>query len=160
MGSFDDTELTINGAANANEFGTLALLFSDSQDDDGSVADVGMTFNVPSEIDESNELYDKLAGNSLAGESRIGGADIEIDLEEEPDSEQGHIETWKEGIDNRIGKSAFQQASRLLEAVNKTLDGLEDGLVKHAENVAEESRQISRETQSQVRSSILLRQIQ
>lgn len=78
-------------------------------------------------------LYDKLAGNSLAGESRIGGADIEIDLEEEPDSEQGHIETWKEGIDNRIGKSAFQQASRLLEAVNKTLDGLEDGLVKHAE---------------------------
>lgn len=57
MGSFDDTELTINGAANANEFGTLALLFSDSQDDDGSVADVGMTFNVPSEIDESNE-YD------------------------------------------------------------------------------------------------------
>uniref|UniRef100_A0A7I4BUR4 Uncharacterized protein n=1 Tax=Physcomitrium patens TaxID=3218 RepID=A0A7I4BUR4_PHYPA len=149
VGSFDDTELTINGAANANEFGTLALLFSDSQDDDGSVADVGMTFNVPSEIDESNELYDKLAGNSLAGESRIGGADIEIDLEEEPDSEQGHIETWKEGIDNRIGKSAFQQASRLLEAVNKTLDGLEDGLVKHAENVAEESRQISRETQSQ-----------
>uniref|UniRef100_A0A7I4BXM7 Uncharacterized protein n=1 Tax=Physcomitrium patens TaxID=3218 RepID=A0A7I4BXM7_PHYPA len=99
--------------------------------------------------DERVGLYDKLAGNSLAGESRIGGADIEIDLEEEPDSEQGHIETWKEGIDNRIGKSAFQQASRLLEAVNKTLDGLEDGLVKHAENVAEESRQISRETQSQ-----------
>lgn len=50
-------EFIINGVVNVNEFGILVLLFFDFQDDDGLVVDVGMIFNVFSEIDEFNE-YD------------------------------------------------------------------------------------------------------
>lgn len=57
----------------------------------------------------------------------------ESNPEEETDSDQAYIEVGKEQSETRIGASAYQQASKLLEAVNKTLDGLEDDLFKHAE---------------------------
>lgn len=68
----------------------------------------------------------------MNGESRIEGAENETESEEESDSEQAHVEAWKDQVETRIGTS-YQHASQLLEAVNRTLDGLEDGLVKHAE---------------------------
>lgn len=78
-------------------------------------------------------LYEKLAVNSRNDDLIIDGAKNEIDSEGELGSEQPHVEVWKEQVENRIGASAFQHASQLLEAVTRTLDGLEDGLVKHAE---------------------------
>lgn len=78
-------------------------------------------------------LYEKLAVNSRRDESAVDGVENEVDSKDEPDSEQARVEGWKEQIESRIGVSAFQQASQLLEAVTRTLDGLEDGLVKHAE---------------------------
>ena len=73
--------------------------------------------------------------NSKSADSIIDGVDNEISSTDESDSKQVDVEVWKEQIDNRIGVSAFQHASQLLEAVTRTLDGLEDGLVKHAEVV-------------------------
>lgn len=58
-GAFDDTrsEPVMNGTANSsNEFGTLALLFSHNQGDDGSFASrQELSLNLRSESDESNE---------------------------------------------------------------------------------------------------------
>lgn len=68
----------------------------------------------------------------MTGESRTEGEENEIESEGESESEQGHVEAWKAQVETRIGTS-YQHASQLLEAVNRTLDGLEDGLVKHAE---------------------------
>ena len=77
-------------------------------------------------------LYEKLAVNSRSDDDPAGdGVENEVDSEQE--FEQAHVEGWKEQIESRIGGSAFQHASQLLEAVTRTLDGLEDGLVKHAE---------------------------
>lgn len=58
MGAFGDTrlELVLNGSVNTNEFGTLALLFSDIPEDDGLVISRReLQLKLPSEIDESNE---------------------------------------------------------------------------------------------------------
>jgi len=68
----------------------------------------------------------------MTGESRTEGAENEVETEEESDSEKTHVEAWKAQVETRIGTS-YQHASQLLEAVTRTLDGLEDGLVKHAE---------------------------
>ena len=69
----------------------------------------------------------------MSDDSNTDGAENELDSKGESDSEQARVEVWKEQIESRIGSSAFQQASQLLESVTRTLDGLEDGLVKHAE---------------------------
>lgn len=46
----------MNGTTNSNEFGTLALLFSSSQEDDGSFTSrQDLSLNLRSENDESNE---------------------------------------------------------------------------------------------------------
>lgn len=58
MGAFDDARSgpVMNGTAHANEFGTLAVLFSNSQGDDGSFASrQELSLNLSSENDESNE---------------------------------------------------------------------------------------------------------
>lgn len=68
----------------------------------------------------------------MTSESRTEGAENEIESEEESDVAQAQVEAWKEQVETRIGAS-YQHASQLLEAVNRTLDGLENGLVKHAE---------------------------
>ncbi|KAG0562626.1 hypothetical protein KC19_9G160700 [Ceratodon purpureus] len=137
VGVFDDSgpELVMNGngSARVNEIGTLALVFPDAHgDDDGSGQ--GSMFDLPREDDECNELYEKLAVNSRSDDDPAGdGVENEVDSEQE--FEQAHVEGWKEQIESRIGGSAFQHASQLLEAVTRTLDGLEDGLVKHAEEL-------------------------
>nr|XP_024389458.1 coiled-coil domain-containing protein 39-like isoform X2 [Physcomitrium patens] len=138
MGAFGDTrlELVLNGSVNTNEFGTLALLFSDIPEDDGLVISRReLQLKLPSEIDESNELYDKLAENAMAGESVTDGAEKKNNLEEESDPGQTHVEVGKGQVETRIGVPAYQQASELLASVNKTLDGLEDDLIKHAEEL-------------------------
>jgi len=58
MGAFDDRRSgpVMNGTAHANEFGTLALLFSNNEGDDGSFASrQELPLNLSSENDESNE---------------------------------------------------------------------------------------------------------
>lgn len=135
---FDDSgsELVMNGSAKVNGIGTLALVFPEAQGDDGSVASSQESmFELPREDDASNELYHKLAVNSMSDDSNTDGAENELDSKGESDSEQARVEVWKEQIESRIGSSAFQQASQLLESVTRTLDGLEDGLVKHAEEL-------------------------
>lgn len=60
-------------------------------------------------------------------EEAAAGSEDDSDFEESPvEVETGQVETW-------IASTPYQQASRLLIAVNKSLDGLEDGLVRHAE---------------------------
>lgn len=126
----------MNGSAKVNGIGTLALVFPEAQGDDGSVASSQESmFELPREDDASNELYHKLAVNSMSDDSNTDGAENELDSKGESDSEQARVEVWKEQIESRIGSSAFQQASQLLESVTRTLDGLEDGLVKHAEEL-------------------------
>uniref|UniRef100_A0A7I4E5M3 Uncharacterized protein n=1 Tax=Physcomitrium patens TaxID=3218 RepID=A0A7I4E5M3_PHYPA len=138
IGAFDDTrsELVMNGSASANEFSTLALLFPDSPENDGSVGSrQELQLKLQSEYEASNELYDKLAENAIVDGSISDGVQYESNPEEETDSDQAYIEVGKEQSETRIGASAYQQASKLLEAVNKTLDGLEDDLFKHAEEL-------------------------
>lgn len=60
IGAFDDTrsELVMNGSASANEFSTLALLFPDSPENDGSVGSrQELQLKLQSEYEASNE-YD------------------------------------------------------------------------------------------------------
>lgn len=71
----------------------------------------------------------------MAGESVTDGAEKKNNLEEESDPGQTHVEVGKGQVETRIGVPAYQQASELLASVNKTLDGLEDDLIKHAEEL-------------------------
>lgn len=56
MGAFDDMRLELNGTAHSNEFGTLALLFSNNQgDEDPFASRQELSLNLRNENDESNE---------------------------------------------------------------------------------------------------------
>lgn len=69
----------------------------------------------------------------MNGDLAGGAVEDKDEPEEDLNGEQVHLEIQTKPEEARLATSPYQHANNLLQEVNRSLDGLESGLFRHAE---------------------------